>query len=65
MLRDDGRGFDPAQAGNGHGMLSMRARARELSAQLEIESAAGQGTTVSLKVPLGRSRYIGGKKVPA
>jgi len=64
-VRDDGRGFDRAQAGNGHGMLSMRARAKELSALLEIESAAGQGTTVSLRVPLGRSRYIGGKKVPA
>ena len=64
MLKDDGRGFDPAQNGNGHGLLSMRERARELGARLHIESANGRGTTVWLSVPLGRSRYLAVKRSP-
>jgi len=59
---DDGRGFNPAQNSSGHGLLSMRERAGELGARLEIQSADGQGTTVLLKVPLGRPRRLAGKR---
>jgi len=64
MLRDDGRGFDPVQGANGHGLPSMRERARELGARLHIASSYGQGTTVSLKVPLGRNRHPEGRRSP-
>jgi ligand-binding sensor domain-containing protein/signal transduction histidine kinase len=50
-VRDDGRGFDPEARRDGHGLASMTARARGLGADLEVRSAAGQGTTVSLVVP--------------
>ncbi|MBI5768023.1 MAG: hypothetical protein HZA93_09520 [Verrucomicrobia bacterium] len=46
---DDGRGFDPARrAGSGHGFSSFTQRARELGAELTIDSAPGQGTSVRL-----------------
>jgi len=55
-LRDDGKGFDPRARGDGHGLGSMRARARDLAGTLDVRSSAGAGTTVSLTVPLrGRS----------
>ena len=51
-LADDGRGFDPAQASQGHGLMSMRQRAKALGANLDIVSGRDKGTVVSLKVPL-------------
>ena len=62
---DDGKGFDPncpqAEAspdlelqhvnGNGYGLAAMRRRLRQVGGGLEIESAPGDGTTVSASVP--------------
>ena len=53
-LTDDGRGFDPALANHGHGLMSMRQRANALGATLEIDSALDRGTVIFLKVPLAR-----------
>jgi ligand-binding sensor domain-containing protein/two-component sensor histidine kinase len=54
-LADNGRGFDTAQASDGHGLLSMQQRATSLGAVLEITSQANLGTTILLKVPLART----------
>jgi ligand-binding sensor domain-containing protein/signal transduction histidine kinase len=51
-LSDDGRGFDPDAASDGHGLHSMRQRARALGGTLEIHSAAGRGTRLQLRAPL-------------
>jgi ligand-binding sensor domain-containing protein/signal transduction histidine kinase len=51
VVHDDGRGFDPATRREGHGLDSMQARARDLGAGLDLRSAPGQGTTVTLVVP--------------
>jgi two-component system sensor histidine kinase UhpB len=54
MLRisDDGRGLSPngrvSNGAGGHGLSGMRERAVLAGGQLEVESAAGQGTTVTL-----------------
>lgn len=54
---DDGCGFDPGEvahrpAGLGHvGLDAMRQRARELGGTVEVESAPGQGTAVSVALP--------------
>jgi two-component sensor histidine kinase len=53
-LRDDGKGFNLEQASHGHGLTSMNRRAKALDASFEISSRAGEGTVVSLKVPLFR-----------
>ena len=36
----------------GHGLGSMRQRAEKLGGTYEVESEAGRGTTVALKVPV-------------
>ncbi|WP_297190551.1 sensor histidine kinase [uncultured Corynebacterium sp.] len=55
---DNGVGFDPAQVvarprGLGHiGLDAMRERAREVDGTLAIESTPGQGTAISVAVPI-------------
>ena len=55
-VRDDGRGFDPAQQSGGHnghfGIVGMRERAEEMGGQLHIESEPGRGSQVSVSVPI-------------
>ncbi len=51
-VRDDGAGFDAANAPAGVGMASMRERAAGLGGSLQVESRSGQGTTVSVILPL-------------
>ena len=55
-VRDDGPGFasSSAAAGNSHGLLGMRERARERGWNLDITSAPELGTRVSVTVPLPR-----------
>jgi signal transduction histidine kinase len=53
VVRDDGVGFAPDAPGcrQSLGLASMRERVRLLGGTLEIESAPGQGTTISAWVP--------------
>jgi len=53
-IRDDGRGFDPAASmPTGHfGLLDMRERAHCLGCNLQIDSLANEGTTISVEVPI-------------
>lgn len=53
-MADDGRGFDTAQVSDGHGLMSMQRRARELGAVLEIKSHPNSGTSICLRAPLVR-----------
>jgi len=58
-IADDGRGFDPAAAHNGHfGLESMRSRADELGADLHIISAPGRGTVVRVELPAENGRDV-------
>ena len=51
-VADDGVGFDPAGVPEGRqGQRNLAARARELGAKLQIQSAPGRGTTILLHVP--------------
>jgi signal transduction histidine kinase/ligand-binding sensor domain-containing protein len=51
-VRDDGHGFDPSAPTSGLGLTSLRRRAVEMGGSLDIASAAGEGTTLRLHVPL-------------
>ncbi len=52
-VRDDGCGFDVEESPtNGLGLGGMRERARLLRGELKINSAAGRGTEVALRLPV-------------
>jgi signal transduction histidine kinase len=51
-VADDGRGFDPAGAPEGHGLRGMDARARALGGRLDVTSAPGAGTTLVFTIPV-------------
>ena len=55
IVEDNGRGFDPqsAESGGGMGLVSIRERAEKLGGSLEVVSAPGNGTTVSVSLALG------------
>ena len=55
-VRDRGVGFDvSARRKSGLGLESMRERARLIHARLTVRSQPGEGTRISLRVPLYRS----------
>lgn len=51
-VHDNGRGFDTARDSEGHGLASMRERARALGGTLQLDSSEGSGATLTLQVPL-------------
>ena len=55
IIEDNGRGFDPSQQTGSLGLLGMRERASLVGATLDIESAAGKGTTIFLNYPDGHA----------
>jgi ligand-binding sensor domain-containing protein/signal transduction histidine kinase len=52
VVRDDGVGFDPSAAHEGHGLGNVRGRVGRLGGRLEIDSAPGRGCTVRITAPL-------------
>lgn len=60
VVEDDGRGFDPDQTpadGRHHfGLSTMQARAARVGGRLDVESAPGRGTRVTLRWPLDDKR---------
>ena len=52
-IADDGKGFDAEmEAGKGHGLSNLKARAEALRGELEIESEPDSGTWVRLRIPM-------------
>ncbi|MGE5492204.1 MAG: PAS domain S-box protein [Actinomycetota bacterium] len=52
-VRDDGQGFDPsAVGGESFGLLNIRERATILGGEAVVESVPGEGTRVSIRIPL-------------
>jgi signal transduction histidine kinase len=56
-VEDRGIGFDPATVSSepGLGLSSMGERVRLVQGEFSVTSAAGQGTTVEVRIPLARS----------
>ena len=63
-ITDNGHGFDPAQVENGPspshhggaGLRNLRTRANALKGDCQVESTPGNGTTITLIVPVTASR---------
>ncbi|MBB4933407.1 signal transduction histidine kinase [Lipingzhangella halophila] len=51
-VEDDGRGFVPAAAPNGHGLGNLRHRAEALGGTCLVDSAPGRGTRIHIELPL-------------
>lgn len=51
-IKDDGQGFtiDRSSSHDGFGLLGMAERADRIGAQLQIQSAPGQGTEIAVSV---------------
>jgi signal transduction histidine kinase len=59
-VADDGRGFDPQarEPGSGFGLFSLHERAKLAGGSLDVASAPGAGTTVTLKLPAERPALL-------
>ena len=51
-IHDNGDGFDPSVRSKGFGLRSMDERADALGGNLSIESGPGEGTTISISIPI-------------
>ena len=60
VVRDDGIGLSDEMR-LGRGIHNMRARARDIGAELGLDSPAGGGTTLRLTWPVNSSNLIAGK----
>ncbi len=56
---DDGPGFWPDEASGSRGLLNMADRAGGLGGELSIESAPGQGTRVTVRLPVATAAILG------
>jgi signal transduction histidine kinase len=54
-LRDNGGGFDPAGRHDGFGLQGMRERVEAMGGRLAIRSAKGEGTAISIVLPLAKT----------
>jgi len=58
LLRDDGQGFDSDDDAAGFGLIGMRERIALVHGTLDVESAAGSGTTLRARIPSRRRDAI-------
>ncbi len=63
-VSDDGKGFDSEEESDGHGLVSIRERAKALGGDLEVISHNGDGTSVRLKVSVSRRSVLQSLKFP-
>jgi len=64
-VQDDGVGFNPARIRKTSlGLLGMRERVWMVGGDIEIDSAPGKGTTVVVRVPLGKCSGQSPRAVP-
>ena len=52
VITDDGIGFDPSQPTQRNGLINLKLRVHELNGKLSISSLPGNGTTISIQLPL-------------
>lgn len=49
LIKDDGKGFDPAATGEGNGLKNMKRRALEIGYRLNITALQQKGTSIKLE----------------
>jgi NarL family two-component system sensor histidine kinase LiaS len=61
VIGDNGRGFDPDGQSTGLGLRSMRERAELIGGRFQLQSAAGQGTQVTITWAAAEKKATGGQ----
>jgi PAS domain S-box-containing protein len=59
-VTDNGAGFDPNNASDGHGLMSMRERANGIHGELQLRSAPGEGASITLRAPIDQAAAASG-----
>jgi signal transduction histidine kinase len=54
-IADNGKGFKGASERDGHGLKNLSARLTKMGGSCLVESLAGSGTTVKIRLPLPAS----------
>jgi signal transduction histidine kinase len=57
-VSDDGIGLDPSRRAAGFGLRGIEERVRELGGNITFLSAAGQGATLSIKLPIVKEQSL-------
>ncbi|WP_083274058.1 PAS domain-containing sensor histidine kinase [Exiguobacterium aurantiacum] len=57
LFKDDGNGFDQQRVAKGLGLRHMEERTKTIHGTFTLESVIGQGTEISVSVPIERGRY--------
>ena len=57
-VSDDGVGLDPSRRAAGFGLRGIEERVRELGGNITLLSAAGQGATLSIKLPIVKEQPL-------
>jgi signal transduction histidine kinase len=57
-VSDDGVGLDPSRRAAGFGLRGIEERVRELGGSITLLSAAGQGATLSIKLPVVKEQPL-------
>lgn len=57
-VSDDGVGLDPSRRAGGFGLRGIEERVRELGGHLTVLSTAGQGATLSIKLPIVKEQPL-------
>ncbi len=58
VIADSGKGFDPSSEQTGLGLASMRERVRILNGSISISAKPGEGTRISVRLPLPGSEQM-------
>jgi two-component sensor histidine kinase len=53
VIRDDGIGFQDSQQSAGFGIRGMQRRCTKIGARMELETAPGHGTCITIRAPYG------------
>ena len=53
IVKDDGQGFDARGEHSGMGLQSMKERAESLDGTFTVDSELGEGTRISVTLPVG------------
>jgi signal transduction histidine kinase len=57
-VSDDGIGLDPSRRAGGFGLRGIEERVRELGGNITLLSAAGQGATLAIKLPIVKEQPL-------